>query len=165
MQGKQGSTSKGGKQISMEYSKITENLYIGRTPQTRDYALLHELGVKLVINMRIGAPPKRDPLVPPIRSLWLPWIDSPLFPLPIGFLSFATREALKVIEAGGSVYAHCAKGRHRGVAMGACILVAQGQSPEQAMELIKQNRPVADPQAWYIRGRIESFARQWNNIR
>lgn len=145
----------------MDYSKITENLYVGRTPKTKDYVLLHELGVQLVINMRIGAPPKRDPIAPSIRSLWLPWIDSPLFPLPIGFLRFATQEALKVIRSGGAVYTHCAKGRHRGVAMGACILVAQGNSVEQAIQLIKQQRPTADPEAWYIRGRIERFARVW----
>jgi hypothetical protein len=145
----------------MDYSKITDSLYIGRTPKTSDYALLHELGVKLVINMRLGAPPRRDPISPSIRSLWLPWIDSPLFPLPIGFLRYATREALKVMGNGGVVYTHCAKGRHRGVAMGACILTAQGRSPEEAIQLIKQLRPAADPQAWYIRGRIERFAREW----
>ena len=148
----------------MDYSKITDTLYIGRTPKTNDYAVLHELGVKLVINMRIGAPPKRDPFTPPIRSLWLPWIDSPLFPLPIGFLKYATQEALKAMEAGGAVYTHCAKGRHRGVAMAACILVAQGSSPEEAIELIKKQRPASDPGAWYIRGRIERFAREWANI-
>jgi protein tyrosine phosphatase (PTP) superfamily phosphohydrolase (DUF442 family) len=145
----------------MDYSKITENLYIGRTPKTSDYSLLHELGVELVINMRIGAPPKRDPISPAIRSLWLPWIDSPLFPLPIGFLVFATHEALKVMNEGGSVYAHCAKGRHRGVAMGACILIAQGNSPAEAIRVIKQQRPVSDPGVWYIRSRIEKFASAW----
>ena len=145
----------------MDYSKITENLYIGRTPNTKDYSLFHELGIRLVINMRIGAPPKHDPISPSIRSLWLPWVDSPLFPLPIGFLKFATLEAMKVIAEGGSVYVHCAKGRHRGPAMGACILIAQGNSPGEAMRLIKQRRPVADPQAWYIRSRIEKFAHEW----
>ena len=149
----------------MDYSKITDNLYIGRTPKTKDYALLHELGVRLVINMRIGAPPKRDPVSPSIRSIWLPWIDSPLFPLPIAFLTFATREALKAIEGGGAVYAHCAKGRHRGVAMGACILVAQGYAPDEAMRIIKQQRPAADPETWYIRRRIELFSRQWADSR
>ena len=145
----------------MNYSKITENLYIGTTPGARDYDVLHELGVTLVINMRIGTPPRRDPHPIPIRSLWLPWIDSPLFPLPIGFLKYATRQAQTVIERGGAVYAHCAKGRHRGPAMGACILVAQGLTPEQAIELIKEKRPASDPGAWYIRQRVLKFAQAW----
>ncbi len=145
----------------MNYSRITDNLYIGTTPKAKDYDLLRELGVKLVINMRIGFPPNRDPHTPPIRSLWLPAIDSPIFPIPIRHLQIGVREALKVIEGGGVVYTHCSKGRHRGVAMGACILIAQGKPPEEAMQLIEQQRPVADLQAWYIQRRIRRFARQW----
>ena len=146
----------------MNYSQITDNLLIGTTPRARDYAQLHQLGVKLVINMRIGIPPRGDPHNPPMRSLWLPTIDSPLIPIPMHFLQTGVRAALKVIEEGGSVYTHCSRGRHRGVAMGACILIAQGMSAEQALQLIKQQRPVSDPQAWYIRDRIMKFAREWD---
>ena len=46
--------------------------------------------------------------------------------------------------------------------MGACILIAQGMPAEQAIELIKQQRPISDPQAWYIRRRIMKFERQWD---
>ncbi len=145
----------------MNYSKINDHLYIGTTPNQSDYDLLHRLGVELVINMRLGLPPRRDLITPPLRSLWLPWIDSPLFPIPILFLNIGVREALKVIQRGGVVYTHCARGRHRGPAMGACILVAQGESPEQAIRLIKQQRPVSDPDVWYIRSRIVKFARLW----
>ena len=142
----------------MNYNQITDTLYIGTTPGAKDYDLLHALDITLVINMRFGFPPKRDPLSPPMRSLWLPAIDSPLFPIPLRFLLIGVNEALKVIEAGGSVYAHCSRGRHRGPAMGACILIAQGMDPSQAMQLIKQQRPVADPEAWYIRRRIMKYA-------
>jgi protein tyrosine phosphatase (PTP) superfamily phosphohydrolase (DUF442 family) len=145
----------------MDYTKITENLYIGRTPAKKDYSLLHELGVKLVINMRLGLPPKRDPHSPPVQSLWLPTIDSPIFPIPMRMLQVGVKEAIKVIENGGIVYTHCSRGRHRGPAMGACILIAQGRPPEEAMQLIKQKRPVADPETWYIRQRIMKFAQLW----
>ena len=145
----------------MDYSKISDNLYIGRTPKKKDYTLLHELGVRLVINMRIGTPPRRDPDSMPIRSIWLPWVDSPFLPIPVPFLEFGTREALKVIDEGGAVYTHCAKGRHRGPAMAACILIAQGLSAEQAMQLIKQQRPVSDPRVWYIRRQILKFEQEW----
>jgi protein tyrosine phosphatase (PTP) superfamily phosphohydrolase (DUF442 family) len=147
----------------MNYSRITDNLYIGTTPKGEDYSTLHELGVSLVINMRIGTPPRHDTHIPPMRSLWLPVIDSPIFPIPIRALQKGVLEALKVIEAGGVVFTHCSKGRHRGAAMGACILIAQGMPPEQAMELIKQQRPISDPQIWYIKQRIMKFAKAWNN--
>jgi protein tyrosine phosphatase (PTP) superfamily phosphohydrolase (DUF442 family) len=145
----------------MNYSRITDTLYIGTTPKAQDYDTLHELGVKLVINMRMGTPPRRDLHIPPMNSLWLPVIDSPIFPIPIRFLQKGVREALKVIEAGGVVYTHCSKGRHRGVAMGACILIAQGMPAQQALALIKQQRPISDPQAWYIQRRIMKFVRAW----
>ena len=45
--------------------------------------------------------------------------------------------ALDVIHHGGKVYVHCAHGRHRSVAMGAAILIAQGMPATEAMELIK----------------------------
>ena len=146
----------------MNYSKITDYLYIGTTPKGEDYGTLLELGVSLVINTRFGTPPRRDSHIPPMRSLWLPAIDSPIFPIPIPALQKGVQEALKVINAGGVVYAHCSRGRHRGAAMGACILIAQGIAPEQAMELIKQRRPVSDPYIWYIRRRIMRFAQAWN---
>lgn len=151
----------------MNVSKITDQLYIGTTPKASDYELLHQLGVKLVINMRFGLPPRRDQHIPPMRSLWLPLIDSPFTPLPISALFLGVREAMKVIKLGGIIYTHCTRGRHRGPAMGACILIAQGMSAEHAMQLIKQQRPVSDPHAWYIERRILNFEQKWkkqNNV-
>jgi protein tyrosine phosphatase (PTP) superfamily phosphohydrolase (DUF442 family) len=149
----------------MNFSKITDQLYIGTTPKGKDYEALHELGITLVINMRFGVPPKRDPHLPPMSSLWLPAIDSPIFPIPIRWLQAGASAALKVVGAGGVVYTHCSRGRHRGPAMGACILVAQGMPAEDAMRLIKQQRPVADPEVWYIRQRIFKFVRSWEKSR
>ena len=149
----------------MNFSRINENLYVGTTPKSKDYSILRELGVELVINMRIGFPPAHDRFSPPMRSLWLPVIDSPIFPIPIRALQMGVKEALKVIDHGGVVYVHCSKGKHRGPAMGACILIAQGKSPEEAMQMIKQQRLIADPQAWYIRRRIMKFAQEWTRTR
>jgi hypothetical protein len=146
----------------MDYSKITDQLYVGTTPRSRDYALLHSLGTSLVINMRIGLPPVRDPILPPITSIWLPTVDSPFFPLPIHLLVKGARAALRVLDQGGMVYTHCSHGRHRGPAMGACILISQGMPAEQAMGLIEQQRVVADLHTWYIKQRIIKFAALWS---
>jgi protein-tyrosine phosphatase len=62
------------------------------------------------------------------------------------------------------VYVHCAGGRHRGVTMGACVLIAQGYDPEAAMKLIRERRKVADPYAFHIRPRIFKFAREWQRV-
>jgi hypothetical protein len=145
----------------MDFSRITESLYIGTTPRSDAYQRLRSLGIGLVINMRIERRPYPDPHDKPLPTLWLPTVDSPLFPIPLRLLDRGARAALKTISNGKSVYVHCAAGRHRGVAMGAAVLIAQDYSADQAMRLIQQRRPVADPQAWYIRRQILRFAQRW----
>lgn len=145
----------------MNLSQITQSLYIGTTPRVKDFDLLVSLDIDLVINMRFGIPPVRELFMPPLKSLWLPTIDSPLFPIPIPMLVKGAHAALEVIQQGRVVLVHCTKGRHRGVAMGACVLIAQGMPSEDAMHLIKEKRAVADPYAWYIRRRIVKFETEW----
>ena len=145
----------------MNFSTITDDLFIGNQPAPRDYATLRELGVRLIINMRFSRGPHPDPHREPIATLWLRSLDNPFFPISIRKLMQGAQAALETIREGGRVYAHCAYGRHRGVAMGACILVAQGYDPFAAMQLIAERRAVADPYAYYIRPRILKFAREW----
>ena len=146
----------------MDFSKITDNLFIGVTPHRDDYDFLRDLGVRLVINMRIEKRSTRDLHHPPLHFLWLPTVDSPGLVIPIRFLVRGVQAALQTIREGGKVYAHCGMGRHRGVAMGAAILIALGYDPDEAIELIKARRPGADPDAFYIRSRILRFARAWS---
>lgn len=146
----------------MNFSKITDDLFVGSTPSISDYNRLRDLGVRLIINMRFSLGPRPDPHQMPIQTLWLRSIDSPFFPISIRKLIHGAQAALETIREGGKVYAHCAYGRHRGVAMGACILIAQGYDPQDAMELIAARRSVADPFAYYIRPRILKFANEWN---
>ncbi len=148
----------------MDFSQITDELFIGTTPNARDYDTLRKLGVRLVIDMRFLRGPFPRRRKPPMDYLWLRTIDNPLLPIPILKLMKGVHAALDAMHQGGKVYAHCAYGRHRSVAMGAAILIAQGHSPESAMSLIKQQRSRADPDAFYIRRRILLFARHWSHL-
>ena len=148
----------------MNFSQITNDLFIGTTPLVEDYQRLHELGVRLVINMRLLVRPYENPFDLPLDFLWLPTIDSPTFPISIRKLWRGTQTALETIREGGKVYTHCEHGRHRGAAMGAAVLIAQGHRPEKAMELIKQFRPIADPHVFYIHRRIMRFSRKWGVV-
>ena len=145
----------------MDFSQITNDLFISTMPTATDYDSLRDLGVRLVINMRFMRGPHPDLHPEALNFLWLRTIDSPIILVPIRKLVQGTQAALETIRNGGKVYSHCAKGRHRSVAMGAAILIAQGHSPEIAMQLIKKQRPIADPTIYYIRSRILHFARQW----
>jgi hypothetical protein len=147
----------------LEFSSITDHLFIGVTPLASDYDGLRELGIQLLINMRFSRGPYPDLHHTPIRLLWLRTIDSPFVPLPISRLITGARAALETILLGGKVYVHCAYGRHRGPAMGSCILIAQGYKPEEAMKLVVKGRTVADPYIPYIRSRILKFASEWKN--
>jgi hypothetical protein len=49
--------------------------------------------------------------------------------------------------------------------MAAAILIAQGRSPEEAMDLLKAQRAAADPDARHIRPRILEFARRWSELK
>lgn len=148
--------------MGFNFSHITDDLFIGTTPLASDYNGLRQLGIRLIINMRFTRSPFPDTYHTPIRLLWLRTIDSPLFPLPISKLMIGARAALETIQAGGKVYVHCAYGRHRGPAMGTCVLIAQGYEPEGAMDLVRKRRAVADPYVYYIRSRILRFAELWN---
>jgi len=154
-----------GKMSQMDFSRITDDLFIGTTPDVREYNRLRKLGVRLVINMRWEHRPQPDPHDPPLSLLWLPTFDSPFLPIPIRKLIQGAQAALKTIRDGGRVYTHCAGGRHRGVAMGAAVLIAQGHDPQESMHLIARRRSFADPFAFYIRPRILKFARHWNQAR
>ena len=146
----------------MNFSTITNDLFIGTTPSSQDYNILRELGVKLVINLRVEYRPRKDEHRSPLQLLWLPTFDTPLIPISIRYLQHGAKAALETIQSAGKVYAHCPGGVHRGVATGAAILIAQGYNAESAMRLIKSQRTIADPYAFYIHSRILRFANQWN---
>ena len=148
--------------LFMDYSKITDNLFIGDTPCKDEYDFLRNLGVRLVINMRYDRRPAIDLHQPPLDFLWLRTFDSPVLPIPIRTMMRGVHAALETIREGGKVYTHCVRGRHRGVAMGAAILIALGYDPDEAIELIKVRRPIADPDVFYIHRRIHRFARAWS---
>ncbi len=145
----------------MNYSQITDDLYVGTTPSQADYERLRRLGVRLVINMRFvhGQRPRAGN--PSMEYMRLRTFDSPLLPIPIAALVRGAQAAIEVLHRGGKVYAHCSRGRHRGVAMTAAILIARGLSADEAISLIKQKRAEADPEAGYIKRRILLFEQRW----
>jgi protein-tyrosine phosphatase len=97
----------------------------------------------------------------PVRLLWLPTIDSPFTPMPISRLRHGVMAALPVIRQGSGVLVHCRYGVHRSVAMACCVLIGMGYTAGSAARLVKERRPAADPDIWYIRSRILLFEKDW----
>lgn len=151
------------KVTSPHTSQITDYLYISAWPRGEHVDDIVALGVKLVLSMH-WIRPTRMLAKPPVELLWLPTIDNPLFPMPIKTLEKGVRAALPVIEQGGSVLVHCRAGVHRSVAQAACVLIGKGYSADDAIQLIKEKRAVADPDARHIKKRIRKFETLWLNI-
>jgi protein-tyrosine phosphatase len=145
----------------MDFSQITDYLLLGTTPTRNDQEELIDMGVTLIINMQFEKRLQTYSLIP---TLWLPTFDSPLIRIPAKVLKKGANAALKVITAGGKVYVHCHGGVHRAVAMGCCILIANGYSVESAMTLVKHRRQKADPEVWYIQRQISLFEKKYGRL-
>lgn len=141
-------------------SAITDQLFIAPRARTRHVEEVRSLGVDLVLSMIWFAPP-RALTRPPFRLMRLPTLDSPLTPIPLFMLRRGASAAALVMDAGGRVLVYCRGGRHRSVAMAACILIARGMTADEAMDTIVSKRSVADPHAPHIERRIRAFERDW----
>ena len=146
-----------------DISQITDTVYVSAWPEKQHRNEIVSQDIRLILSMHWWKPNKAL-AQPPLELLWLPTIDLPITPMPLNTLRRGVEAALPVIKAGGKVLAHCRAGRHRGVAMGACVLIGTGYSAEDAMQLIKDKRSAADPDIWYIRDRIVKFASYWREI-
>ncbi len=144
-----------------EYSQITDNLYIAAWPTGEDYDVLRDLGVRLVINMD-WVPADEKLNVAPLKILALTEIDTPLTPMKTENIWKGVNYAQRIFDEGGAVMVYCKGGIHRSVVMACCILVSLGYSAEEAMALVKERRPVADPYTDHFKSRILKFEEEWN---
>jgi hypothetical protein len=144
-----------------DVSAITDYLYISSWPRGDHADEIRVMNVRLILSMH-WFKPAQNLGHDPIRLLWLPTVDNPLFPMPIRSFNQGVEAALPVIKEGYRVLTHCRAGVHRSVAMACCVLIGMGMSADDAMQLVKQKRSVADPYIWYIQGRIRKFEKQWH---
>lgn len=146
----------------MDISKITDTLYVSSKLQPEHIGELSTRNIQLVISMIVGQPPP-DFSNQTCHSLWLQTCDSILIPIPMKELILGVQAALPVIKNGQRVLVYCAKGRHRSNAMVAAILVATGYTADEAIQLLRSQRDVANPQAWHISRRISKFEKLLKN--
>ena len=145
----------------LSISQITDYLYISAYPDGGDVEMLVDFDVRLILSMHWWRPSKKLGQAP-LHLLWLPTIDRPFAPIPMKTLNRGVRAALPVIRDGYAVLSHCKAGIHRSVAMAACVLIGSGYIADDAMQLIKEKRSVADPDVGYINKRIRMFESQWS---
>jgi protein tyrosine phosphatase (PTP) superfamily phosphohydrolase (DUF442 family) len=146
----------------LDISPITEHLYISAWLKGDHAEEIRSSDIRLILSMH-WIKPSRKLQVDPVKLLWLPTIDNPLFPMPIWSLNRGVSAALPIIAEGNGVLVHCRAGRHRSVAMACCVLIGLGMKADDTMQLVKKQRTIADPDAWYIKSRIYKFERFWKS--
>lgn len=144
----------------LDITPITDYLHISGWPSGTHAPQIAELGVALIISM-IREKQDEELTQPPFQNIQLKTTDFVLIPISTDKLRQGVETALPVIEDGGKVLAYCKSGIHRSAAMAACILISQGYSVEDAIQLIKEKRPAAKPDTPHIHKQIEKFAREW----
>ena len=147
----------------MDISQIAEDLYIASRVKTGDLEAVLQLDPALIISMIVQRRPPKALTAEGLEVLWLRTFDFPLIPIPLRTLKRGAEAALPVIREGGRVLVFCEGGRHRSVAMASCILIGQGYSADEAMQLISRKRKVADPYAWHIQRQIRRFEALWRS--
>jgi len=145
----------------MDVSQITDYLYIAARLRSEDAPAIRALDVRLIISMIAERRPPRGLAALPVEVLWLRTVDFFLLPIPVRTLHRGVQAALPVIHDGHSVLVYCQGGRHRSVAMASAILIAMGHPADEAMDLVSENRAVADPRARHIQRQIRKYEAFW----
>ncbi|MGF1503958.1 MAG: dual specificity protein phosphatase family protein [Chloroflexi bacterium] len=139
-----------------DFSPITEQLYVGGYLEDGDWHILAALGVTVDINLMGEAQDRFTPHAAPDVYLWLPIVD---WTAPDQqTLQTGARFIELMVEQGRSVYVHCFAGVGRSPTLAAAYLVTTGLSSSEALQLLKEKRPVVDPNRAQIRA-LQAFER------
>lgn len=127
----------------LEYSRITDSLYVG--PQYREGGkrTLLQAGITHVVNMRSEFDDEAHGLTltddDSANYCYLPTTDDE--PIAPDHISKGIAFIDRAIEEGGKVYIHCSAGVGRAPSMAAAYLISKGYSAEDALALISKARP------------------------
>ena len=144
---------------TLNLTRITDQLVVGGSVPPRAYGRLKAMGVTAVIDLREEAKDDEEALRRlGIELLYLPATDR--FAASQDQLRQGVEWAVKRIEAGGQVYAHCKHGVGRGPLMGLAILVARGETSSSALRLMRAKRWQAAPNDRQLAALLE-FEQTW----
>jgi protein-tyrosine phosphatase len=127
---------------ALNKSEITPQLYLGGQYSDSAITQLKELGITLIVNMRIT--PVRDiPAMKQFTSLHLPTRDR--YAPTLEQLQQGVQRIDEEIKKGGKVYIHCHWGEGRGPTMAVAYLISQGLTLEDAIAHVKKVRTFINP--------------------
>lgn len=146
-----------------DYSKITDNIYIGSDLCKGAVCPIHgpefnALGILVELNLSVE---KKE--IPPdgidIYS-WIPVADG--YPPTEDQMDIGTGIINEAVSKGKNVYVHCQNGHARSPTMVAAYLVRyKGMTVKDALKLIKEKRPEVHPEVNQIAA-LNEFAKRWS---
>ena len=131
-------------QHEFDYSKITDNIYIGSDLCQGGFCLIHAEQFKMLgIGFELNLSQENNELPPKeieVGYLWLPVVDG--YSPSILQLQIGTAAMNAAVKAGKNVYVHCKNGHARSPSLVAAYLIKfQGYTFENALDEIKKKRP------------------------
>ncbi len=145
----------------MDMTWITDRIALGGGIWTdANMQQVVRAGITHIIDMQVEF--DDTPLAEPygVDVLWLP-VDDDFKPKATELFQRGAEFALRALdEPNGRVYIHCAAGVHRGPMMALAVLRVLGWTPENAMAVVEDRRPVVDFAEVYVRS-VENFMRSY----
>ena len=146
--------------VPLDYSQITDHLYIAAWPTRAHRQQIIDLGVRLVIST-ILEKPDQELGEPPLRLVRVRAADlGKRLVFPDGQIMKGVEAALPVLERRERVVVFCKAGMHRSATLTACILTAQGYTPDEAIRLVLEKRSRAHFNVSHVQ-KIKHFAALW----
>ena len=146
-------------------SQVIPQLWVGGDLETRSPTLAHvqlseldEAGITDIVDVRLEWDDCEwvAEVKPHIGYLWL-GVDDAGQKMPDEWFDVGTGHILRRMANGATVLAHCHMGINRGPSMGFATMLALGWDPIEALDRIRQRRPVAyvgyaeDALDWWLR--------------
>lgn len=124
--------------VSLRYSQVTPEIYLGPQYGKRGMAHLRKSGITASVSMRAEFDSTKHGLAFKKHS-YLPTIDNT--PPSLEQLDEGVAFIQQIIDAKGIVYVHCGSGVGRSPTLVAAYLVKQGMSLDEAVTRIQAARP------------------------
>ncbi len=124
--------------------------------KAENMAAVSQAGITHIIDMQVECDDRALASQYGIEVCWI-GIDDDFEPKPPGVFAEGVEFALKAFEKDDTkLLIHCAAGVHRAPMMALALLGVMGWTVEDGMDLIQENRPVADFAEVYVRS-VEEF--------
>lgn len=151
------------KNVPLDYSQITENLFIAAWPTRYHREKIISLGVSLVVATILELIDK-ELGEPPLTLVHTRATDlGPRLIYPTKQLLKGVEPAVATIHNGGKVMVFCKAGKHRSATMTSCILVGLGHPADEAIKIVEAGRDKVEINETH-REAIVKFEGKWKEL-